>query len=104
MIGAAVIGGKFKLLQPIHSSVMIKRFDIKIKLFQIAKFSRQNVVLKSKHTLRFDGKKTNFEILSILRIYCSFLGSLFFFLFDEILRGMFEAENEVGYYTSFREI
>ena len=45
MIGAAVIGGKFKLLQPIHSSVMIKRFDIKIKLFQIAKFSRQNVVL-----------------------------------------------------------
>lgn len=48
MIGAAVIGGKigkFKLLQLIHSSVMIKRFDIKIKLFQIAKFSRQNVVL-----------------------------------------------------------
>ena len=48
--------------------------------------------------------KNNFENLSILRIYCSFLGSLFFFLFDEILRGMFEAENEVGYYTSFREI
>ena len=35
--------------------------------------------------------------------YC-FFRSLFLRLFDEILRGMFEAENEVGYCTRFREI
>ena len=38
----------------------------------------------------------------ILKIYIP--RSLFLCLYDEILQGMFEAENEVGYCTRFREI
>ena len=54
---------------------MIKRFDIKIKLFQIAKFSRQNVVLlKTKHTLRFDGKKPTLKSCLFLGYIVPFLG------------------------------